>query len=55
MTVKIEIDMDRKCRKCGKPGACGNGYCLACTTKYILPGIVKKERDRLNERVNSFE
>lgn len=40
---KIEINMDRPCIQCGKPGACkrrdgSDGLCLECTTK-VVTGI----------------
>ena len=38
----ITIDMDRKCGICDKEGALPSGICLACFTKYRLPGILKK-------------
>lgn len=45
----ITIDMDKKCKKCGKGGALPNGYCMNCFTKYKLPGILKKmKRERTN-------
>lgn len=37
-TYKINIDMDRKCKRCHKGGACENGYCLSCVTKMIGEG-----------------
>ena len=34
-TVKIHIDMDKKCAECGKGGAVQNGLCMSCTTKSL--------------------
>jgi hypothetical protein len=43
----ITIDMDAKCKRCGKKGAMPTGLCLACVTKGIERGdydhILKKQ------------
>jgi hypothetical protein len=31
----IEINMDKKCKKCGKPGATQCGLCMKCVSKEI--------------------
>lgn len=39
MTVhKIDINMDIKCRRCGKGGATQGGYCLSCVLKNMEEG-----------------
>jgi hypothetical protein len=43
----IEINLDKKCLRCKKPGALQNGYCLKCMMKMIAEGkfdhILKKK------------
>jgi|GEM_PF-6860597 len=34
----INIDLDRKCKRCGKGGATDSGYCVPCITKRIREG-----------------
>ena len=34
--VKIDIDMDQKCRICDQPGATQSGVCLSCIEKKII-------------------
>jgi hypothetical protein len=46
----IEIDLDKKCTACGKPGACQNGLCLMCTSKSLLE---KMRKARANESPKS--
>ena len=41
-SVTIEINMDKKCSRCGKPGACQNGLCLDCITKRVIDGYRRK-------------
>ena len=33
MTVTINIDMNKKCAECKKPGAVQNGICMGCMAK----------------------
>lgn len=33
--VTIHIYEDRKCSKCGKPGATDSGVCLRCWAKFL--------------------
>jgi uncharacterized OB-fold protein len=33
--ITININMDAKCKKCGKGGATQNGYCLKCIAESI--------------------
>ena len=46
--IVIDIDMDRKCNRCKKGGACQNGLCLSCINKAIKKGefdhIIKKNK-----------
>ena len=46
-TVRIDINMDKQCKRCGKPGATQNGYCLECITKMMMDG----ELDHIIHRV----
>jgi hypothetical protein len=32
MMARIEINLDVKCKRCGKKGATKNGMCLSCVT-----------------------
>jgi len=36
--ITIEIDMDRKCKRCGKGGALPTGICMRCLTKALKAG-----------------
>lgn len=36
--LEIKIDLDKKCKRCGKGGAGKGGYCLACVAKGIQEG-----------------
>lgn len=36
--VEITIDMDKKCKWCGKRGAMPSGICLRCVEKGIRQG-----------------
>lgn len=41
----ITIDMDKRCKKCGVLGACGNGLCLPCNAarlKSLPAGLVRE-------------
>lgn len=31
----IDIDLDKKCKECGKGGATPSGFCLGCVNKAI--------------------
>ena len=35
---KININMDKKCIRCGKGGAADGGYCLKCVLKNMKEG-----------------
>lgn len=52
MTIPtITINLDKKCRRCGKPGATDGGLCLKCISKGIKAGefdpILKPIREEL--------
>lgn len=34
----VNVDLDAKCKRCGKPGATQSGVCLKCITKAIKNG-----------------
>lgn len=34
----IEIDLDKKCKKCKKNPPTQNGYCLSCITEMLEEG-----------------
>lgn len=38
MTHRIDINLDKKCARCGKGGATQSGYCLECISKGIKEG-----------------
>jgi len=52
--AEIRIDLDAKCKRCGKSGATQNGLCLDCINKAIKQGeldhILKPLRERLKRR-----
>ena len=43
----ISVDMDAECAECGKPGRCGNGLCMSCTTKAISGKRMKSAAGQL--------
>jgi hypothetical protein len=44
----IHVDLDKKCRRCGKGGATQSGLCMACIAKAVKRGefnhILKKAK-----------
>lgn len=46
MTVTINIDMDKKCAECKKPGAVASGICIACTAKAFGRKPMKSQAGR---------
>ncbi len=48
--VIINVDLDRKCKRCGQKGATQSGICLTCIAKAIKAGefdhIINKVRRR---------
>ncbi len=44
----ISVDLDKKCRRCGKDGATQNGLCMVCMAKGVERGefgsIIKKAK-----------
>jgi hypothetical protein len=50
-TTEIHINLDAKCKRCGKGGATQSGYCLDCIIKRIDEGeydhIFEAARKRL--------
>lgn len=42
--VEINIDMDKKCCECHKPGALKSGLCLGCCSK-AMAGKKMKSRE----------
>ena len=38
MTYVIHVDLDAKCKRCGKGGATQSGVCLACVAKAVKAG-----------------
>ena len=36
--ARIEINLDKKCKRCGEKGATKNGLCLKCVTKALERG-----------------
>ena len=48
----ITIDLDKKCKRCGKGGASQNEYCLKCINKMIVEG----KFDHIFKKINkSYE
>jgi len=43
----ITIDLDKKCRQCGRKGAADNGICMTCLLKNMRAG----KYDHLIERM----
>ncbi len=40
-TPTIIVDMDRPCRRCGKPGAANGGVCLRCAANLLKAGTYR--------------
>lgn len=38
MTATLHVNLDQRCKRCKKPGATQNGYCLSCIVKMIDEG-----------------
>ena len=56
-THRIDVDMDAKCKRCGKGGATQGGYCLSCVLKNLDEGkydhILEKHRIKKHPQVTS--
>lgn len=50
MNARIDIDMNRRCDVCDNRGACQNGMCLACVTKYLIQGKPMPRNKGFEER-----
>ena len=37
-TPTITVDENKRCRRCGKPGATDGGYCLRCILRNLNEG-----------------
>lgn len=37
--LRIDINEDKKCKQCGKGGACQNGLCLKCIAKKMIYAV----------------
>jgi DNA-directed RNA polymerase subunit RPC12/RpoP len=64
MRYDLEINMDRKCKRCGKPGVAhtktmeGDGkYCLTCSTKIMEERMSTKKSPKVEspKNVKSYE
>lgn len=57
MTLTITIDMDKKCKRCGKKGATQSGFCMKCISTgfkngefdHILKPLKTKERPPITQ------
>ena len=53
-TATIEINMDWKCKRCGKPGAMKNGICMKCFSKAMVAGefahLLKAHRPQVKDK-----
>jgi hypothetical protein len=49
----ININLDAKCKRCGKGGATQNGLCMTCITKAFKAGefdhIIKSMREKVKK------
>lgn len=56
--LEIKVNLEKKCKQCGKAGACENGYCLACIAKEIEKGkfdhIIKPLRDATKTKIDGI-
>lgn len=44
ISITIDVDMDRRCDSCRKPGATQCGLCLPCVTKKMLGKLPEKRK-----------
>jgi len=56
-TPVIEIDMDKKCERCGKEGATQSGLCLECAANGVIDKVIDKLKAGAmdTERVRELE
>jgi len=51
----IKIDMDKKCSKCGQPGALPSGICMKCATDMLdNPPFGDKATDMIHTQVDNL-
>ena len=52
----IEVNLDKKCTRCGKGGACQSGLCMKCITKAVQRGefdhIIDKVKREHGQAIN---
>ena len=53
--ARIEIDLDKKCVRCGKKGATQKGICLKCITKALENGELDHILDRWIPQAKSWD
>jgi len=41
-TITINIDLDKKCWRCKKPGAANGGMCLKCVAKMLNTRTIRR-------------
>jgi len=50
-TFQINVNLDTKCRRCGKGGATQSGVCMACIAKAVKAGefdhIINKHKPKI--------
>jgi len=53
-TFILTINLDAKCRRCGKGGATPNGLCLACVARAIKRGecdhIINRIKPKMKQK-----
>jgi hypothetical protein len=58
-TATIDINLDKKCRRCGEKGTVPNGLCLKCVIELIKAGafdhIIRRPAESDDDANNQHE
>ena len=54
---QINVNLDAKCKRCGKGGATQGGYCIGCLAKMVKEGkfdhIIKPLADKTKKDISN--
>ena len=53
--VTIDVNLDAKCKRCGKGGATPSGFCIACVTKNMTEGKYDRLLDQVRRQARCDE
>ena len=55
-TLKVDINMDKKCHECGKSGAMKSSICMRCASKALSSKPMKSDAGKMvQERFNKIK